>query len=107
MLQRVSPRSAARMGFLLAATLSAIVLVGLFALYLLGLVSGGLDSVDAFIVSFGGSTGGLSFFKLLPGFLAMTAIWCGIWAATAGVLAVLYNLLADLSGGVEISVRER
>lgn len=104
-LRAVKPVSAARMMFALGLTIAAIVLVGLFALYLLGAASGALRSVESFVVSFGVSDAAkyhISFLKILPGFFVLTLFFSGLMAASGALLAVLYNILADLIGGVEI-----
>ncbi len=106
----IQPLSAARVAFALGLTMSAILLVGMFALYLLGLASGSLSSLESAIVTLGiGGSGDyrLNFFKMLPGFIFLSALWSGFLAGTAAVGAVLYNLLAEIIGGVEIVIHDR
>ncbi|HVL80926.1 MAG TPA: DUF3566 domain-containing protein [Actinomycetota bacterium] len=108
--RHVDPRSAARVAFAISLTLAAVVLVGLFALYLLGLASGALRSVEGFIVSFGivqDDQYRLSFLRFLPGFLIVSGLWAGLMAGLAAISAVLYNLLSEVVGGVEIVTREQ
>ena len=99
--------SAATMAFALTASLFAIVLVGLVALYLLGLVSGGLGGVEGFIASLG-FTGFR--FTILPFILAFNAVGLLVSAVVAvlvAIAALLYNHLQPIVGGVEVYTRDR
>ena len=108
--RHVMPVSAAKIAFALALTMATVGLVGLFALYLLGMASGALRSLEGFIVSFGISEAEefrLSFLKFLPGYVVISLLLCGITAGLAALWAVLYNLLSEIVGGVEVVTRER
>lgn len=102
--RQVSTGSVARIVFGIGLSVVAIVMVGLVALWLLALASGAMRSVDAFITSLG-----LSFelVGLLPVALILGIVSCAALTLSAAVLAVLYNLIAELIGGVEIVTRER
>lgn len=108
--RHVRPVSAMRMAFAMALSVAAIFLVGFVALFLLASASGALDSVGSFLGSLGLSdTGkvGISLVALLPAFVIVSAIGCVVCAALGGALAVLYNNLAEVIGGVEVVTRDR
>jgi hypothetical protein len=105
--RQIDVASAARLAFALSVTLAAILLVGLTALYLLGLASGAVGSVESFVASLGWDDFRLRFFALMPLFMLLAAMAGGFCAVMAAVLAILYNTLSDIIGGVEITTRER
>lgn len=105
--RHLRPRSVAKVAFALSLTVSAIVLVGLVALYLLGSASGALDSVEGFFESLGWADFQIRFFALVPLFVILAAFGSALVAAFATAGAVLYNLLAEVVGGVEVTTRDR
>jgi hypothetical protein len=105
-IQSIVVGSVVRVVCALSLSIFAIVLVGLVALYLLGLVSGGLGGVEGFIASLG-FTGFR--FTILPFVLAFIVVAVGASAAAglvAGVMALLYNHVRPLFGGIEVRVRD-
>jgi hypothetical protein len=98
----VNVRSAARTGFALAAALWAIAFVGLVALYLLGLVSGGLGGVEGFIASLGFAGFRLNILPFLALFLVVASLASLLVAIVCGLCAVLYNAISPLVGGLEV-----
>lgn len=102
--RQLNPLSIVRMVFGLGLSASSIVVVGLIALYLLAVASGALRTVEGFVESWGLSFAPASF---LPAVVILMAIVTATATAFAGVLAVLYNHVAELIGGVEIITRER
>lgn len=108
--RHVRPLSAIRVAFALGVVGSAIVAVGVVALYLLAAASGALGSVEGFIGSFGLAESGsyhISLTAILPALLILSALGSAAFAALAGVLALLYNSLSDLVGGLEVVTRPR
>ena len=103
----IEVRSAVRMAFALSACFWAIVLVGLLALYLLGLVSGGLGGVEGFIASLGFTGFRLSILPFALAFVVLALLASAVVGLAAGVTALLYNHLHPLIGGVEVHTRER
>jgi hypothetical protein len=97
--------SVIRLTFSLGLVVWAVVLVGLVALYFVGLVSGGLGGVEGFIASLG-FTG---FRVAIVPFLLLAAVagvlTSAVMAGLAAVLTLLYNALTPIVGGVEIGTR--
>jgi hypothetical protein len=93
-----------RIAFGISLAFSAVVLVGLVALYLLALASGAIGSVDSFV-----SGVGLTFnpLALFPAVLILLALATALVTGVSGISALLYNAVADLIGGVEVVTRER
>jgi hypothetical protein len=104
--RQVSVISAVRVSLAMGLSLSAIMIVGVVALYVLGQASGALGSAESFIESLWPDFS-LNLFTVVFVLLLLSLGFCGVLAATAAVLCVLYNVLADLVGGVEITTRER
>lgn len=99
--------SVVRVAFALSACVWGIAFVGLIALYVLGLVSGGLGGVEGFIASLGFTGFRLSIFPFLGVFIVAAAIASALFAVVAGVLAYLYNALYPLVGGITFTAEER
>jgi hypothetical protein len=96
-----------RVVFALSAALWAIGLVGLVALWLLGLVSGGLGGVEGFISSLGFSGFRFAIVPFVLAFILIGALASAVLALLAGVLALLYNHVQPLVGGIVVHSRER
>lgn len=103
-IRQVSPASVARLVLGVGLSLVAVVMIGLVALWLLALASGAMRSVDAFIEDLGLS---INVVGLLSGLFVFLLVACVLATMVAGLLAVLYNLLAEVFGGVEVVTRER
>jgi transmembrane protein DUF3566 len=99
--------SVVRVTFAVAISLFAIVLVGLVALYLLGLVSGGLGGVEGFIASLGFTGFRFTILPFILAFVLLAALASAVLSLVAGVLALLYNHVQPIVGGVVIQRRER
>jgi hypothetical protein len=101
-IRSIDPRSTIRVVFALSLCLWAIVLVGLVALYLLGLVSGGLGGVEGFIASLGFTGFRFTILPFLVALMAVALLASVLLAIVAGVVVLLYNALQPLIGGVEV-----
>lgn len=102
----VSVRSVTRVVFALSLSVWGIAGVGIVALYLVGLVSGGLGGVEGFIASLGFTGFRLSIFPFLAAFILAAGLISAVLAIIAGVIAHLYNLLDPLVGGVELRTQD-
>jgi transmembrane protein DUF3566 len=102
----VDVRSVVRSTFALSVALWAIVGVGVIALYLLGLVSGGLGGIEGFIASVGFTGFRLSIFPFLAVFVVIAGLASAAVAILVGLLSYLYNLLLPIVGGVQVGVEE-
>lgn len=100
-------RSVVRVAFVLSVCVWGIAFVGLVALYLLGLVSGGLGGVEGFIASLGFTDFRLSMITFLAVFVVAAAVASAVFAVLSGVLAHLYNAVFPLVGGVEVTIDDR
>jgi hypothetical protein len=96
-----------RMTFAVALSLWAILLVGFVALYVLGLGSGGLGGVEGFIASLGITGFRLNIAVFVLAFAATGVVASTVVALVAGVLALLFNAVAPMAGGVVTYERER
>lgn len=85
----------------------AIVLVGLVALYLLGLVSGGLGGVEGFIASLGFTGFRFTILPFVLAFVVLGVLGSAVIGLLAGVVALLYNHVQPLVGGIVVVRRER
>jgi hypothetical protein len=103
----VDVRSVVRVSFALSLAVSAVVLVGLVALFLLGLVSGGLGGVEGFIASLGFTGFQFSILPFTGVFIIAAALASAVVAIIAGLLASLYNALGPIVGGVEVTTKDR
>jgi hypothetical protein len=95
------------MAFALSACFWAIVLVGFIALYLLGLVSGGLGGVEGFIASLGFTGFRFSILPFVLVFVVLAVLLSAVVGLIAGVAALLYNHLHPIVGGLEVHTRDR
>ena len=98
--------SVVRVAFGLSASAWGIAFVGLIALYILGLVSGGLGGVEGFIASLGFTGFRLSILPFLGVFILAAGIASALFAVVAGVLAYLYNALYPIVGGITFTADE-
>jgi hypothetical protein len=105
--REVDVSSVVRVAFALGLALGAVLLIGFVALYLLGLASGGVGGVERFFESLGYDDFSLNVVAVLAVFIVVAAIFTALLTGLAAAMAVLYNALADLIGGVEITTRER
>ena len=98
----IDVRSAVRVTFYLVVCFWAIVLVGIVALYLLGLVSGGLGGVEGFVASLGFAGFRFTIVPFIVAFVVLALLVSALLGLLAGVTAMLYNALWPLVGGLEI-----
>jgi len=103
----VSVPTAVRVAFALTLCVCGIAFVGIVALYILGLVSGGLGGVEGFIASLGFTDFRLSILPFLAVFILAAVVASAAVAVAAGVLCSLYNALFPLVGGIELALEER
>lgn len=116
--RRVSPWSVLKVSLIFYACLLVVVLVGVAILLMILDAIGVLEPVESFIGDFGfGTTVGQrgeaqAVFEIDMGWVMRTlfligAISFALWAAFTMFMALLYNLIADLVGGVEVTLVER
>ncbi len=110
-IRRISPLSVLKVSLVLYFCLLLVMMVGLGILYGVLSTSGILDSLGELLtgVGFGDAQGN---FEFDPGYLFRTMFLVGListalWAAFTVFLAFLYNIVADLLGGVEVTLVER
>jgi transmembrane protein DUF3566 len=98
-----------------------VVLLGMVILYAILSSIGLIDTFEELLTSFWGPGGGdvatgpndaVTSFQINPGYLfrllfLIGAISTALWAAFTMFLALLYNLIADLVGGIEVTLVER
>ena len=117
-IRRVSPMSVLKVSLIFYGCLLIVVLVGVAILLMILDAIGVLEPVESFIGDFGfGKTVGQgseaqAVFEIDMGWVMRTLFLIGtisfaIWAAFTMFMAVLYNLIADLVGGVEVTLVER
>jgi hypothetical protein len=117
-IRRVSPLSVLKVSLIFYACLLIVVLVGVAILLMILDAIGVLEPVESFIGDFGfGTTVGQrgeaqAVFEIDMGWVMRTLFLIGtisfaLWAAFTMFMALLYNLIADLVGGVEVTLVER
>jgi hypothetical protein len=99
--------SVVRVTVAISLSVFAIVLVGLVALYLLGLVSGGLGGVEGFIASLGFTGFRFTILPFILAFVVLGALGSAVLGLLAGVVALLYNHVQPLVGGIVVTRHER
>lgn len=99
--------SVVRVAVAISLSIFAIVLVGLVALYLLGLVSGGLGGVEGFIASLGFTGFRFTILPFILAFVVLGILGSAVVGLLAGVVALLYNHVQPLVGGIVVVRRER
>lgn len=99
--------SVVRVAVAISLSIFAIFLVGLVALYLLGLVSGGLGGVEGFIASLGFTGFRFTILPFILAFIVLGILGSAVVGLLAGVVALLYNHVQPLVGGIVVVRRER
>lgn len=102
----VNVQTGVRMAFAITLSVWAIGFVLLIALYILGLVSGGLGGVEGFIASLGFTGFRLAILPFLGAYILVAGIASAVVAVVAGILCILYNSLYPIIGGVELVLDE-
>lgn len=110
-IRKVNPWSVLRFSLLFYFCLMLVALLGLAILWGILSAAGVLDSVAELLtdVGFGDRQGN---FQFDTGYIFRTLFLIGListilWAAFTLVVAFLYNLIADLVGGIEVTMIER
>ena len=120
-IRRVNPWSVLKLSLILYACLLVVVLVGMTILYAILSSLGVIDTLEELLTSVWGPGGGdvatgpndpVTPFEIDPGYLFRIMFLIGtistaLWAAFTMFLALLYNLIADLVGGIEVTLVER
>lgn len=101
----VNVRSATRMSFALSLCLWAVVGVGLVALYVVGAVGGGVGGFRGFLASLGLTGAWSNPVTFIPVFAVVAVVGSMVAAGAGALVAVLYNALVPLVGGVELFER--
>jgi hypothetical protein len=105
--REVDVSSVMRIVFWLTLCLWAVLGVGLVALYLVGAAAGGLGGFRGFMASLGLTGAWVSPITFVPIFSIAAGIGSVVVAMSGGLVGLLYNALAPLVGGVEITSRDR
>lgn len=100
----VNVQTGVRMAFAVSLSLWAIGFVLLIALYVLGLVSGGLGGVEGFIASLGFTGFRLAILPFLGAYILVAGLGSAVVGVVAGILCILYNSLVPIIGGVEVTL---
>jgi hypothetical protein len=109
--RRVSPLSVLKVSLVFYFCMMLVILVGFGILYAVLSAAGFLQDTADLLTGVGfGDAGGN--FEFNAGYLFRTLFLIGIvstalWAAFTVFLAFLYNLIADLLGGIELTLVER
>jgi Transmembrane domain of unknown function (DUF3566) len=110
-IRRINPWSVLKMSLLFYFCLMLVVLVGLGILYGVLDSLGILDTTEELLseLGFGEGTTGFEFNAgyIFRTMLLIGLISTGLWAALTVFVAFLYNLIADLVGGIEVTLTER
>ena len=105
--REVDVASVMRIVFWLSLCLWAVLGVGLIALYLVGAAAGGLGGFRGFMASLGLTGAWVNPITFVPIFAIAAGIGSVAVAMFGGLVGLLYNALAPLVGGVQITARDR
>ena len=120
-IRRVNPWSVLKLSLILYVCLLLVVLVGMTILYTILSSLGVIDTFEDLLTSVWAPGGGdaatgpndpVTPFQINAGYLFRTLFLIGsistaLWAAFTMFMALLYNLIADLVGGIEVTLVER
>ena len=120
-IRRVNPWSLLKFSLVFYVCLLVVVMVGMTILYAILSSIGVIDTVEELLTSIWSPGGGdvatgpndpVTPFQINAGYLFRTMFLIGtistaLWAAFTMFLALLYNLIADLVGGIEVTLVER
>lgn len=106
-IRRVSPVSVLKFSLVFYLCLMLVIVIGLSILFMVVDALGIIDSVEEFMSSLWEAN-----FEVHSGFLLRMLVLIGIisvalWSALTVFVAFLYNLIADLVGGIEVTLQER
>jgi membrane protein required for beta-lactamase induction len=119
--RRINPWSVLKFSLIFYVCLLVVVLVGLVILYSILSSLGVIDKLEDLLTTIWSPGAGdvatgpndpVTPFQISAGYLFRTmfligAVSTALWAAFTMFLALLYNLIADLVGGVEVTLVER
>jgi ABC-type amino acid transport system permease subunit len=110
-IRRISPWSVLKVSLVFYLCMMLVILVGFAILYSVLSAAGVLDSLSELLrgVGFGDPQTG---FQFNTGYIFRTAfliglVSTGLWAAFTVFVAFIYNLIADLLGGIEVTLVEK
>lgn len=105
-IRRIDPWSVLKVSILFYLSLVLVLLLAGVLLWTAGSVIGAVDGVEKLIAGFGFQ--GFEFVggQLLRGFMAAGLVIVVLGTGMSVVVAVLYNLISDLVGGIELTVLE-
>ena len=120
-IRRVNPWSVLKVSLIFYVCLLVVVLVGMVILYTILSSLGVIEDLEGLLTSIWGPGEGdiatgpndpVTAFQINAGYLfralfLIGAISTALWAAFTMFMALLYNLIADLVGGVEVTLVER
>ena len=120
-IRKVNPWSVLKLSLIFYVCLFLVVLVGMTILYSILSSLGVIDTLEELLTSVWAPGGGdvatgpddpVAPFQINAGYLFRTLFLIGsistaLWAAFTMFMALLYNLIADLVGGIEVTLVER
>lgn len=120
-IRRINPWSVLKFSLVFYVCLLLVILVGMTILYTILSSIGVIDTLEELLTSIWGPGAGdiatgpadpVTPFQIDPGYLFRILFLVGtistaLWAAFTMFLTLLYNLIADLLGGVEVTLVER
>ena len=98
--------SVVRMTVAVCLALWGIAFVTILALYVLGLVSGGLGGAEGLIASFGFSGFRFTLLPFVVAFLALALLFSVVVGGVAAIVCLVYNALVPIFGGVEVRTKD-
>ncbi len=104
---RLDPMAVLRTSFVLSLGLAIVVIVAMVIFWVLLTVTGTLNAVSTTASDIGGlSTGFLSLPSMLGFTLLLAAFEVVVVSLVATLVAVLYNIAAGMTGGIEVTLSE-
>jgi hypothetical protein len=110
-IRKISPWSVLKVSLVFYFCMMLVILVGFVILYAVLSAAGILDSIAELLtgVGFGDAQGNFDFDRgyIFRTLFLIGLVSTGLWAAFTVFLAFLYNLIADLLGGIEVTLVEK
>ncbi|HET9442848.1 MAG TPA: DUF3566 domain-containing protein [Acidimicrobiales bacterium] len=104
--RRIDPWSVLKVSLLFTLTLVLVLLLAGVLLWMAGSAVGAVGSVESFIETLGFKDFEFVAGQLLRGFVAGGLVIVVMGTGTSVLMAVLYNLISDVVGGIELTVLE-
>jgi hypothetical protein len=105
-IKRVALRSVLKFSLLMAATVGLIIMLAGGVLYFIASVTGVVGQIESFIHRVGYTQFRVQSSTVFGFLLLFTVLGAVAWVAIATIATAIFNLVAEASGGIEVTFRE-